>query len=217
VLANILTTMPVAFPTHILVPSKARASNEIVACVNDTTDAVRIVDSSSSCKTTEHVVTWNNKGPKGPAGPQGETGAEGPAGPRGEKGERGLRGPAGPQGASSSAANRIALLQWWPQSFSAGETPEQVAFDGANIWVTDSDGNTVTKILASTGAIVGTYAVGKFPQGVAFDGTNAVPNGRIVRYALIYFCGATEPIERLRRIEESPRLWRARFGIGGIS
>ena len=124
-LASNLVTVPLmSFVTHILVPSKARASNEIVACVNDTTDAVRIVDSSSSCKTTEHVVTWNNKGPKGPAGPQGETGAEGPAGPRGEKGERGLRGPAGPQGALSSAANRIALLQWWPQSFSAGETPE---------------------------------------------------------------------------------------------
>jgi DNA-binding beta-propeller fold protein YncE len=30
----------------------------------------------------------------------------------------------------------------------------------------------VTKVLASTGAVVGTYAVGSEPYGVAFDGTN---------------------------------------------
>jgi DNA-binding beta-propeller fold protein YncE len=47
-----------------------------------------------------------------------------------------------------------------------------VAFDGTNIWVTNGGPGTVTKLLASTGAIVGTYGVGYNPQGVAFDGTN---------------------------------------------
>jgi DNA-binding beta-propeller fold protein YncE len=30
----------------------------------------------------------------------------------------------------------------------------------------------VTKLLASSGALVGTYPVGGFPYGIAFDGTN---------------------------------------------
>jgi DNA-binding beta-propeller fold protein YncE len=30
----------------------------------------------------------------------------------------------------------------------------------------------VTKLLASTGAVEGTYAVGSSPEAVAFDGTN---------------------------------------------
>jgi hypothetical protein len=30
----------------------------------------------------------------------------------------------------------------------------------------------VTKLLASTGALVGAYDVGSFPSGVAFDGAN---------------------------------------------
>jgi DNA-binding beta-propeller fold protein YncE len=32
--------------------------------------------------------------------------------------------------------------------------------------------HTVTKLLASTGAVVGTYGVGTAPVGIAFDGTN---------------------------------------------
>jgi YVTN family beta-propeller protein len=47
-----------------------------------------------------------------------------------------------------------------------------VAFDGTNIWVANSGSNTVTKLLAATGALVGTYPVGSFPFGVAFDGAN---------------------------------------------
>jgi DNA-binding beta-propeller fold protein YncE len=38
--------------------------------------------------------------------------------------------------------------------------------------VANEDNNNVTKLLASTGAVVGTYTAGSFPTGVAFDGTN---------------------------------------------
>jgi len=75
-------------------------------------------------------------------------------------------------GASGSAAINIGLLQWWPQSFPAGVRPVEAAFDGTNVWVTNGDSNTVTKIVAATGVTVGTYTVGSSPQGVAFDGTN---------------------------------------------
>jgi len=38
--------------------------------------------------------------------------------------------------------------------------------------VTNEGSNNVTKLLASTGDLVGTYPVGANPLGIAFDGTN---------------------------------------------
>jgi hypothetical protein len=57
-------------------------------------------------------------------------------------------------------------------NYPAGVGPTGITFDGANIWVTNSGSGTVTKMLASTGATVGTYPVGANPYGVAFDGVN---------------------------------------------
>jgi DNA-binding beta-propeller fold protein YncE len=70
------------------------------------------------------------------------------------------------------AETRAALLQWYPTTYPVGSNPYGVAFDGSNIWVTNFGSNTVTKLLASGGALVGTYTVGSNPYGVAFDGTN---------------------------------------------
>ena len=51
-------------------------------------------------------------------------------------------------------------------------------FDGTSIWVTGGS-NSVTKLLASSGAVVGTYAAGIFPEGIVFDDTNIwVTNNR---------------------------------------
>jgi len=47
-----------------------------------------------------------------------------------------------------------------------------VAFDGANIWVTNSGSVSVTKLRASDRTVLGTYNVGLNPRGVVFDGTN---------------------------------------------
>jgi DNA-binding beta-propeller fold protein YncE len=47
-----------------------------------------------------------------------------------------------------------------------------VAFDGTNIWVANNSDNTLTKLLASTGATLGTFTVGAAPVGLAFDGAN---------------------------------------------
>ena len=43
--------------------------------------------------------------------------------------------------------------------------------DGTHVWVTNLD-NTVSEILASTGAVVNTIPVGMFPEGVSSDGTH---------------------------------------------
>jgi DNA-binding beta-propeller fold protein YncE len=49
-----------------------------------------------------------------------------------------------------------------------------VAFDGANIWVANNGAGSLTKLRASDGALLGTFAVGASPIGVAFDGANVV-------------------------------------------
>src|ERR1022692_231126 len=77
---------------------------------------------------------------------------------------------------------QVALLQWYPANlttaFAVGVGPSEVAFDGANIWVTNTgidnsnSGSTITKIRANDGAVLGTFAAGAAPAGVAFDGAN---------------------------------------------
>jgi len=47
-----------------------------------------------------------------------------------------------------------------------------VAFDGANIWVTNQVDNTVSKLRASDGINLGTFATGTDPIDLAFDGNN---------------------------------------------
>lgn len=55
-------------------------------CVNNSTGAIRIVQSSTTCKSTEHKIHWNQVGPPGPRGPRGPQGAQGPPGPQGPPG-----------------------------------------------------------------------------------------------------------------------------------
>jgi len=74
----------------------------------------------------------------------------------------------------------IALLRWYPGDISAlftanlGPFPDELAFDGANMWIANEGTNTVTKLRASDGACVGTcvFTVGNDPCGMAFDGAN---------------------------------------------
>lgn len=55
--------------------------------------------------------------------------------------------------------------------FAVGNNPYGLAFDGTNIWATNSRDNNVTK-LSLSGAKLGTFTVGTGPLGVAFDGAN---------------------------------------------
>jgi len=58
------------------------------------------------------------------------------------------------------------------QRVAVGSDPVGVAFDGANIWVTNLFGHNVTKVRVSDGAVQGTFSVGTSPAGIAFDGAN---------------------------------------------
>jgi Collagen triple helix repeat (20 copies) len=89
--------------TLALAPISADAQ-QIFACINANSGAVRIVAQGVACRTPESLVTWNVVGPQGPPGPagpagaQGSAGQQGPAGPQGVSGERGPFGPAGAPG-----------------------------------------------------------------------------------------------------------------------
>src|SRR5215831_5062719 len=84
--------------TLALVPISAGAQQQIFACVNANSGAVRIVAQGTACRTPESLVTWNVVGPQGPPGPAGPAGALGPPGPQGPAGPAGALGPPGPQG-----------------------------------------------------------------------------------------------------------------------
>ena len=63
-----------------------------------------------------------------------------------------------PRGREDRQSNplQVALLRWYEASeagndFPVGDEPEGVAFDGANIWVANSDDDTVSKLRASDG------------------------------------------------------------------
>jgi len=71
----------------------------------------------------------------------------------------------------------IATLRWdlLPRGygdFQVEAEPHGIAFDGANIWVTNSGSNSVSRLRAADGLLSGTYKVGSGPEGIAFDGTN---------------------------------------------
>jgi hypothetical protein len=69
-------------------------------CVNNSSGAIRIVSKTTTCKSTEHKIHWDQTGPQGPQGPKGPKGATGPKGPQGPQGPQGPTGPQGPPGIS---------------------------------------------------------------------------------------------------------------------
>jgi YVTN family beta-propeller protein len=85
--------------------------------------------------------------------------------------------PSSPAGVVAVNPAQVALLKWFPAyqagaTFGVGNEPGALAFDGADIWVANGGSNTVSKLQASTGAVLGTYNVGTSPVGLTFDGAN---------------------------------------------
>jgi DNA-binding beta-propeller fold protein YncE len=59
-----------------------------------------------------------------------------------------------------------------------GHEPFGMAFDGNNVWVTNSGSNTVQKIPVATGTPGPPITVGRFPDAVVSDGANVwIANG----------------------------------------
>jgi DNA-binding beta-propeller fold protein YncE len=54
--------------------------------------------------------------------------------------------------------------------YPVGQQPNQLAFDGANVWVTNTVDGTVSRLRASDGHLVFTVPAGISPNGIVFDG-----------------------------------------------
>lgn len=92
------------------VGGRGRTSSEVItACASDATGRLRVISAGATCRSHEHRLAWNVRGPQGvpgptgPAGADGATGPTGPAGPAGERGPQGERGSEGATGASGAA------------------------------------------------------------------------------------------------------------------
>jgi len=154
---------------------------------------VNIVEGNNDLTVT--LLPTLTEGPPGPAGPPGPTGFPGAPGPPGEPGSPGLPGPPGPQGEPGPAGGppgppgppgvglnplQVAILRWYEANetglqYPVGNGPQEVVFDGANLWVTYFGGDLagyVAKIRASDGANLGSFPVGQQPSGMAYDGAN---------------------------------------------
>lgn len=127
--------------------------------------------------------TQGPKGDKGDAGATGPQGSNGGAGPQGVKGDTGPAGPQGPKGEDGPAGLglnplQVGMLRWYEANTtgtaidSGAPGPVALAFDGANMWVANFAGLTVTKLRASDGTILGRFYVGFNPSSVVFDGWN---------------------------------------------
>ena len=90
--------IPGAFVVTLALTPISADAQQIFACVNNNSGAVRIVAQAAACRTPESLVTWNVVGPQGPPGPAGPAGALGPPGPQGPAGALGPPGPQGPAG-----------------------------------------------------------------------------------------------------------------------
>ena len=77
---------------------------------------------------------------------------------------------------STKNPQQIAILHWYDANltttFTVGNGPLGMAFDGAHLWIANFFGNNVTKLETSTGKILGKFPAGVGPWRVAFDGAN---------------------------------------------
>src|ERR1017187_5384244 len=101
---------------------------------------------------------------------------------RTRRGAPGCRGPAGHKAGAvdrggPGRSGTVLRCAPWLGNFPAGDGPQGVAFDGANIWVANGGSHSVTKLRAADGFNLGTFPVGHCPLFVAFDGANVWVTG----------------------------------------
>jgi streptogramin lyase len=104
-----------------------------------------------------------------------------------------------------------------------GLAPAQIAFDGTNFWVTNSNSNDVTKIRPRDGKVLGIYPTGKVPTGIVFDGKSIwIANwvdGTLTNLSLSGQLLGTYPVGSLPyglAVDSSGNLWVGEEGTGNF-
>jgi hypothetical protein len=100
--------------------AKAATTVTYYACVTDKHGHVVIVSQSTTCKSGQQKIHWNQIGPQGQKGATGATGAIGPQGPKGATGGQGPQGPQGPARTAGSGvwygSSKVVTLTTTPAS-----------------------------------------------------------------------------------------------------
>ena len=95
--------------------------------------------------------------------------------------------------------------------YSVGQQPYQLAFDGANIWVTNRVDGTVSKLRASDGHLLFTVPAGISPNGIVFDGhdiwvANSYPGGATIPHTVTKLRLSDGAILATVRVAKNPQL-----------
>jgi hypothetical protein len=109
---------------HPAAAANVPAATIYYGCVTTSTGAIRIVTASTTCKTTEHKIQWDQTGPQGPQGPAGPQGPQGPKGATGTQGPAGPTGPQGPAGAQGPPGVSVGY-------YAIGKSVELTGYPGA--------------------------------------------------------------------------------------
>ena len=136
--------------------------SNVLACVNSSTGAVRIVTSTSLCVSGEIGISWAVTGAAGPTGPQGPAGATGTQGPIGLTGPQGAAGATGAQGS-------IGLTG--PQGTTGAIGPQGAAGTNGTNGTPGAQGTAGTNGATGATGAAATISVGTTTTGAA--GTNA--------------------------------------------
>lgn len=150
-------------------------------CVDNTSAAVRIVNSAATCLTSEHKISWMQNGPRGlkgilgPRGPQGTTGPQGNPGPRGAAGPQGQQGSQGAfvvsTGFTGPQGEFINLTSNYPGIVIAQTVavPQGTYFVNASTLLDTSDGDQAFCHVTTTNGVSGTNNFGGTGFGGAFQ------------------------------------------------
>ena len=109
------------------------------ACVQKSSNQVRIVGVAGSCTNAEVALHWSITGPQGAQGPTGAQGAQGMPGPTGPQGIQGIPGAQGTQGLQGIQGPQG--VQGPPGVSSGGPPHVWVCTPGAFAGAGNSDGN----------------------------------------------------------------------------
>jgi hypothetical protein len=86
-------------------------TSAVHGCVNAQSGVLRVLSRGTRCRSSEHPLSFNERGLAGPVGPAGAAGRPGPqgaAGPAGATGPAGAAGPQGPAGTGAGAGSAVA-------------------------------------------------------------------------------------------------------------
>ncbi len=140
------------------------------ACVNNSTGAITIVSSTTTCASGSHKIQWNQTGPAGPRGVTGATGKTGATGPAGAKGATGPAGATGATGAAGATGATGAAGPQGPQGMTGAQGPAGPSttgtFGGCSGTIT---GNNCPTIGTSATLV---YQLGPLPEGTFYVSTS---------------------------------------------